>query len=277
MAAINSMRALLFLCLTPLAARAAIEACPSAVTNYAGTGGANYDICSGTDFQGDSDKAIAGIKSVTACAALCDKSGACLKAVYDNTAKYCHLKSNDDDALTWTTSARHTTIYFNNPLPETTDISGCPYNDTTYTTQDGKSFTTCVNTDVRGATAKMIDNVASTEACRDLCVSYSAAGCVRAVYDKVESVCHIKADAASNTLIWYTNKQFDVIQQDIIRNPAVDGSWSDLVRLPVIPVAAYIVPAFPQPSRMLVFSSWGETEFGGASGYTQFADYNFET
>lgn len=65
--------------------------------------------------------------------------------------------------------------------------------------------------------------------------------------------------------------------QDVIRDRAVKGSWSELVRFPVIPVAAYIVPAFPSPSRMLVFSSWGADAFGGASGYTQFADYNFDT
>lgn len=285
-----SSRALLLLvqvsslALAPLAsaqaAAAAITACPGAVANYAGAGDANYDICAGTDLQGTSAQIVANIASVTACAALCDANGACLKAVYDSTGKACHIKSNDEDALTWTaSSARYTAIYFNNPLPETTDIAVCPYNETTYTYTTTSSYRTCVDTDIRGASAQMIDDVASTEACRDLCAAYSPTGCARAVYDKVAGVCHIKADAAANTLIWYTNKRYDVIRQQpaAAPNPAVEGVWSDLVRFPVIPVAAYIVPAFPQPSRMLVFSSWGDTEFGGAGGLTQFADYNFET
>lgn len=78
-------------------------------------------------------------------------------------------------------------------------------------------------------------------------------------------------------LIWSTDKRFDVMQLIEPKVPARDGQWSDLIRLPVIPVAAYIVPEFPVSNRLLVFSSWGADAFGGAGGYTQFADYNFHT
>lgn len=270
------LKALLFLYLTSLA-RAATTACPSLTSHYTGTGGANYDICASTNYEGASDEVVANITSALACAELCDQKGTCLIAVYDDTGNNCDIKSDNTDALNLTTSTQYTTIYFNNTLPELTDISSCPYNETTLTTTSGTSYKTCVDTDIRGASAQRTNDVNSTEACLDLCINYSTAGCTRAVYDKERSVCHIKADAASNTMIWYTNKRYDVIQQEVTRNPAVVGSWSEIVRFPVIPVAAYIVPAFPQPSRMLVFSSWGATAFGGASGYTQFADYNFET
>lgn len=100
---------------------------------------------------------------------------------------------------------------------------------------------------------------------------------MQAVFDSVISACHIKADTKSNTLIWSTNKRFDVIRRVVDAKPAANGAWSDLIRLPVIPVAAYIVPEFPSSSRMMVFSSWGVDAFGGASGRTQFADYNFNT
>lgn len=219
---------------------------------------------------------IGNIASATACAQTCDKSPTCLKAVYDTTGKICHIKNNGANALTWVrNTGQYTTIYFNNALPEQSNIAKCPYTETS-TAIGGKTYKTCANTDVRGTSAQMINNVANTAACAQLCAT-TGGGCARAVYDKAALVCHIKGDATTNTLIWSTNKQFDVIRQDIAATPATQGSWSDLIRLPVVPVAAYIVPAFPQASRMLLWSSWGVDAFGGAGGMTQFADYNFQT
>lgn len=73
------------------------------------------------------------------------------------------------------------------------------------------------------------------------------------------------------------NKKYDVINKVVAATPATTGQWTDLIRFPIIPVAAYIVPEAPDTSRLLVFSSWGATTFGGAGGYTQFADYNWKT
>lgn len=53
---------------------------------------------------------------------------------------------------------------------------------------------------------------------------------------------------------------------------------SDLIDFPLIPVAAYIVPAFLVATRLLAFSSWDDRRFGGGqSGRTQFADYDYTT
>lgn len=90
-------------------------------------------------------------------------------------------------------------------------------------------------------------------------------------------MCHIKPDARTATLIWSTDKRYDVIRLKVAAAPATDGAWSDLIRLPVIPVAAYVVPEFPSAQRLLVFSSWGTDAFGGEGKKTQFADYNFNT
>lgn len=68
-----------------------------------------------------------------------------------------------------------------------------------------------------------------------------------------------------------------MVKKNVAATPATTGQWTDLIRFPIIPVAAYIVPEAPDTSRMLVFSSWGATTFGGAGGYTQFADYNWKT
>ena len=70
------------------------------------------------------------------------------------------------------------------------------------------------------------------------------------MYDTVNQVCHIKDVANDATQIWALNKQFDVIQTIATYNPATQGSWSDFIRLPVIPVAAYVVPEFPEVSTL---------------------------
>lgn len=119
----------------------------------------------------------------------------------------------------------------------------------------------------------MINGVTSANDCAQNCAASTT--CTQAVWDSTGSVCHLKADAKTNTIIWSTDKRFDVIRLDVAAAPATNGAWSDLVRLPVIPVAAYVVPEYPSPQRLLVFSSWGADAFGGASGRTQFADYNF--
>lgn len=138
-----------------------------------------------------------------------------------------------------------------------------------------KSFKLCRDTDLRGRSAQIIKGITTLNDCAHLCSVITT--CAQAVFDSTASVCHIKADATTDTLIWSTDKRFDVIRQDVAAAPAKNGAWSDLIRLPVIPVAAYIVPEFPSSSRLMVFSSWGADAFGGASGRTQFADYNFNS
>lgn len=121
----------------------------------------------------------------------------------------------------------------------------------------------------------MINGVTTLNDCAQRCSTIET--CAQAVYDSTASVCHIKVDAKTNTLIWSTDKRFDVIRRDVAATPATNGAWSDLVRLPVIPVAAYVVPEFPSSSRLMVFSSWGTDGFGGEGKRTQFADYNFNS
>jgi galactose oxidase len=55
------------------------------------------------------------------------------------------------------------------------------------------------------------------------------------------------------------------------------GSWSEVIGFPIIPVAAYIIPEYPSPTRMMMFSAFSPTAFGGERGITQFAEYNFAT
>jgi len=52
------------------------------------------------------------------------------------------------------------------------------------------------------------------------------------------------------------------------------GSWGPVINFPIIPVAAYIVPEWPSPTRMMVYSAFSPNSFGGERGITQFAEYN---
>ncbi|PBP26978.1 galactose oxidase precursor [Diplocarpon rosae] len=152
------------------------------------------------------------------------------------------------------------------------NISRCPSNQS-FSEDNGGCFSICPGTDLVGTTAKIIPNIATIDSCTSLCSTSTS--CTDAVYDAVNLVCHIKAPATNNTLIWKTNQQFTVISLEVPANPAVKGKWSDLIQLPVIPVAGFVVPQFPEPSRILFFASWAPDAFGNADGLTQYADYDF--
>ena len=115
----------------------------------------------------------------------------------------------------------------------------------------------------------------TVNACGDLCATTN--GCNKAVFDNKNNVCHIKGAEPATSLFWVQNQQFTTITLPKQSNVAQMGKWSDIVRLPLIPVAAYVVPQFPQADRLMFFSSWGTDAFGGASGLTQFGDINFVT
>jgi galactose oxidase len=258
------------------AGKPALEACPTTETNFTTTSGINYNICPGTDYVGRSSQQIKKINTVEECAAICAENGQCLRAVYDSKGNICHIKSNNN-VLTWTQDKNFAAIYISNTFPETTDIATCPYTETTYGSDSGGEYSICPGTDLRGNSMRQIKNVDDATNCAKQCSAIGA--CAKAVFDTVKNVCHIKGadDQNQNTLIWYTNKRYTTIQRKAVYNPATKGKWSDLIRLPLIPVAAYIVPAFPAPDRMLFFSSFREMDFSGATGKTQFGDLNLGT
>ncbi|EMD67185.1 hypothetical protein GGP41_007105 [Bipolaris sorokiniana] len=245
----------------------ALNACPGTDTVFTGTQGIRYRVCPGTDLTGPTVSVTPKVASVAACAKLCDKSMDCFKAVYDTRTKDCHFK--EIAGLNWVANDRYQVVQ-----AEQVNIARCPAGEWTYG-RNKKRYTVCPGTDIRGPTEKVFRGVADFEKCAYLCANWAT--CKAAVYDKAESVCHIKADARSNTLIWSTDKRYDVMRLIEPSAPAQNGEWSDLIHLPVIPVAAYVVPEYPVSQRLLVFSSWGVDAFGGPGGRTQFADYNYQT
>jgi galactose oxidase len=56
---------------------------------------------------------------------------------------------------------------------------------------------------------------------------------------------------------------------------AQGGSWGPVIQFPVIPVAAYIIPEYPESHRMMAYSAHSPNNFGGATGITQFAEFDY--
>lgn len=255
---------LVFFSLVPIIL--AITECPSGESITTGTSGAKYALCPTTDFQGASPQILNNVADLAACVSQCDNNGACRNAVYDRAGRICHIKTNAVGGLAWVVDARFDVVRLRNDVPEGENIARCSYAESSYT-GNGKTYKICRGTDLKGASAQIVNNVANANACAQRCST--TIGCVKAVFDNINLVCHIKAPEESSTLIWVMNKQFTVLRQDSITNPATAGRWSDLIRFPVIPVAGYVVPDLSGATRLLIFSSWGADAFGGASGLTQ--------
>ncbi|KAL2065154.1 hypothetical protein VTL71DRAFT_4295 [Oculimacula yallundae] len=284
--------------------RPVITTCPSSETANTVASGTQFSVCPETDFEGLSVQVIRDVTTLDGCIRICSDISSCTNAVYNRGSKICHIKA-PIGKLKWVQNTVYDVIRMKTAttppvstkavpttaaptiavpvptatgvpetVPEGENISKCPYTLTT-STYASKKYSTCAGTDLKGATAKLVKSIKTVEECARICSTTT--GCVKAVWDKTGLACHIKAAETSSTLIWVVNKRYSVISLNTASNPAVSGKWSDLIRLPVIPVAGYVVPQFPDSSRMMVFSSWGADAFGGASGLTQFADYNFKS
>lgn len=215
-------------------AQAAITSCPTQVRTSTASSGNSYSVCASTDYRGPSDQVLQDVGSVQACIQMCDaQGGQCVRAVYDNENAICHFKSNQAGALTWVQDSQFSTIVSSKsragagtgtgtgtgqgappPANPGTGASGaalsrCPTGDQSLNTVTGAQFLICENTDFRGDSAS-VTNAASTESCAELCSR--TATCTNAVFDKVNSECHVKGDPTSTSLTWVQDQQFDVIR-----------------------------------------------------------------
>lgn len=258
---------------------AALTACPVAETSWSSGNGPTYLICPDTDYKfgGRSLQLVQNVASTAACAKICANDERCSKAVYDKGGRVCHVKdSNNGVRMPWETNTNFDTIRIDTvELKEGAFLARCPFPQTEYRTSRGSSYNVCRNTDYVGTSANVVRQVTTVNACADLCGTTN--GCTKAVFDNNNNVCHIKGAEPATSLFWVKNQQFTTITLPRELKPEQMGKWSDLVRLPLIPVAAYVVPKFPQADRLMFFSSWGTDAFGVASGMTQFGDLNFAT
>jgi galactose oxidase len=256
-----------------------ITACPIQDKVWTSGSGTSYLICSGSDYTqgGKSLELVKGVQSTNACAELCSKNIKCSKAVYDARDNICHIKDSANAATTfWKTDTRFDAIRIGKAaVADGTSIASCPIEETKYHAPKGAQYQICRDSDYVGQSVKMINKCTTVNACADLCSTTN--GCQKAVFDKVNNVCHIKAAESQTSLFWVKSQQFDVIRVGSTPDPKRLGKWSDIIRFPLIPVAAYVVPQFPESTKLHFFSSWGVDAFGGASGLTQFGGYDLKT
>lgn len=260
-------------------ASATLTACPVPETSWCSGNGPTYLLCPNTDYKwgGRSLQIVQGVRSTNDCAKICANDVRCSKAVYDKKSSICHVKDpNSGVRMPWEANPDFDSIRIETvDLAEGAFLARCPFPQTEYRTSRGSTYNVCRNTDYVGKSAKIVKQVTTVNACADLCGTTN--GCVKAVFDNKNNVCHIKGAEPATSLFWVKNAQFTTITLPRELQPAQMGKWSDIIRLPLIPVAGYVVPKFPQADRLMFFSSWGVDAFGGASGMTQFGDLNFVT
>ncbi|KAF4556378.1 Hypothetical protein D9617_1g082550 [Elsinoe fawcettii] len=257
-----------------------IDKCPTEPKRVTAADGAIYDICSGTDYRGPSAEILPNIGSSTLCLDRCAVTTGCTQAVYHGARQTCHLKGNPQQ-LEWWVDPVFDTIQQIQGVQQGSVITTCPFEEEITTTSDGSQFAICPGTDYEAYSYDVIQNVQDADDCLNRCATSS--GCSRAVYDNQWKVCHVKGTRTD--LRWTINRQFNTIRQIAKAKPVpiapTDkikvGQWSDLIKLPVIPVAAYVVPEGPTANRLLFFSAYGNDSFGNDYGYTQFAELNYAT
>ncbi|PVH94468.1 galactose oxidase [Periconia macrospinosa] len=249
-------------------ASATLTSCPGEETSWSTGAGQLYTTCPNSDYThgGRSLQIVNNVQNCQACVEICSKDTRCRRAVYDKQGKICHVK-DERNSMWWETDSRFDAIRLDTEIKDRTPISACLVQQTTYRAPKGATYNMCTGSDYEGGSAKIFRQVTTSNACADLCSTTN--GCKKAVFDHQDNVCHIKK-AEPATLVWVKNKRFSTITLPTTSNTATQGKWSDIVRLPLIPVAAYVVPKFPQPDSLMYFSSWGVDAFGGASGMTQF-------
>ncbi|KAG8159117.1 hypothetical protein KVR01_010778 [Diaporthe batatas] len=240
--------------------QASITSCPSQVRTVSGPSGASYAICASTDYRGPSDQVLQDVGTLQACVQMCDaQGGQCVRAVYDNENAICHFKSNQPGALTWVQDSQFSTIVKSasragagqgapppaNPATGTAGaaLSQCPSGDKALNTITGAQFLICENTDFRGDSAS-VTGAASTESCAELCAQ--TATCTNAVFDKVNSECHVKGDPTTTSLTWVQDQQFDVIRLNM--GGLGGGGGSGFAPPPATPPAFVPAPA-PAPPK----------------------------
>ncbi|CAI6334272.1 unnamed protein product [Periconia digitata] len=257
-------------------ASATIEACPGKETTWSSGAGQLYTTCPNTDYQrgGRSLQIVQNVGNCQSCVEICSKDTRCRKAVYDKQQRICHVK-DDKNLMFWASDSRFDAIRLDTEIKDGSFISTCPVELTKYRSSGGANFDVCRGSDYEGRSVKIVRQVTTINACADLCST--TRDCKKAVFDHNDNVCHIKGAEPATSLVWVKNKRFSTITAPVVSDIAKQGKWSDIMRLPLIPVAAYVVPQFPQADRLMFFSSWGVDAFGGASGMTQFGDLNFET
>ncbi|EUC43170.1 copper radical oxidase [Bipolaris oryzae ATCC 44560] len=231
--------------------RAVIGKCPSGERSTFLINNRIYNICPGTDYWSPNVKIVPDTANVDACVIRCSETEGCAKASYNSKLKTCYLKG-DPEAPIWFETPDLDTIRVGN-------VPQCPTDERFINVNDGK-FTICPGTDYWSPNVQIIPDIVNVDACVTQCAQDTST-CEKASYNSKLRTCYLKGKPAS----------------PVCNHP---GQWGKVFPLPVIPVAGYVVPEWPESNRLLFWSAWATNKFSlwsPPNGYTQFADYNYKT
>ncbi|KXJ85237.1 hypothetical protein Micbo1qcDRAFT_169570 [Microdochium bolleyi] len=223
--------------------------------------GARLTTCaSATYLGGEVAKTIEEVTSLEDCAAECGQSASCERAVYQREKAQCVLKEGGSgEGYQWTYQPGYDTVRKVSSggyaaLPPASSTSEQPY---VPTTVPEPSASTTAGEPVVSTTATPEQPVEPTS------VAPSATSSATTLVESTTS--------AESTPTATPTGPADPV--------ATLGRWSKVLDFPIIPVAAYMVPSAPGAvsTKLLMFSSWGARDFGGASGKTQFAEFDTAT
>lgn len=252
-------------------AQTAITACSTPESLFSAAGATTqYAVCPSTSFFGNDSAMVPNVPSAVACAQLCDQTYGCVRAVHNAIINACHIKDASQQDV-WIPAQGFSAIRFVNDTSTPEIIARCPVNPTDEPGPHGQAYGLCPGTGFRGADAGPAVSVPSAQGCMDLCRTTD--GCQKAVYDALAATCTVKN--TSQAVFWTADRRYATVHRGQSQDPSAVGQWSDIHRLPLIPVAVFVVPAFPAPTRMLAFSSYADEDFLGGPSRTQFASYTF--
>lgn len=98
-----------------------LTTCPSPEITYTAADGSTWAICKGTDYQGQTNQNVYNINDNKSCAAACDTTNGCTKAVYYAQNKVCYIKGG---SLNWVTNPIYDSIrQLTPPTPKATPTS----------------------------------------------------------------------------------------------------------------------------------------------------------
>ncbi|SPO45858.1 related to galactose oxidase precursor [Moesziomyces antarcticus] len=244
--------------------------------------GATFTVCPWADFNVDNvaNKQVYDDKS---CAEYCSQTQGCKYAVYEPPTGACFLKGSPASP-NMKQSNYYTAVYASsastggssgsggsggNPNYQPTNgaaITGnCPNAGSTYTSKNNVAFNVCPQSDYH---VNNLQWVAQPD--RNSCIEWCSqtAGCFYGVWDPAAKMCNSKGAPYQPT--WQQNGAYDsfVMTDASYSAPntvAKNGLWSKVISLDLIPVAAYMIPAYPVVSKFFAFASWSGYTFGGAA------------
>ncbi|KAG4437224.1 hypothetical protein IFR05_007278 [Cadophora sp. M221] len=245
--------------------------CPTTECTQNTPSGVTFNTCVGTDLAGETSCKC----GIMRCAALRVAVATCSKAVYNRVASVYRLE-NGNVALVSSTKADKVTVQLVGGVSSTpasgtstthsgttaSRLKACPAGETTQTF-NGVVVATCPSTDYQGPTTQ-VTAAANIAACAQSCLrnnQYSA------IYTGPRN--HqfpSPPPPGSNTTSPSSVPNPSPPSQVSPASPAPlgKGQWSGIIQIPIIPAAGYIVPEYPESSRIQVFSS-GCVRFSGTT------------